>query len=189
MFPQILLGGRIEIADGICASPGQEHADGRVADLVICVLGGRREWELVGRLCAGGPTLVAVPGLTTADGLTALGLGAQGCLDVTVSRVALGAAIHGIFSGEIAFSRAAIGVWLRGQTPERCAPTDRLTPRQQEILALIAEGASDKDIARTLGISTWTAQKHASNILERLGAPNRAGAVGMMSRRFRSPAA
>lgn len=178
----------MEIADGICASLSQERADGRTADLVICVLGGRRDWELVERLCAAGPTLVSVPGLTTADGLTALQLGAQGCLDGAVSPVALGAAIRGIFAGEVAFSRAAMGVWLRGQAAEQRERTGRLTPRQQEILALIAQGASDKDIGRTLGISTATAQKHAANILERLGAPNRAGAVGMMARRFR-PAA
>ena len=47
-------------------------------------------------------------------------------------------------------------------------------------MALVARGASDKEIGGVLGISTATAQKHVTNLLRRLGAPNRAAAVAMV---------
>jgi DNA-binding NarL/FixJ family response regulator len=52
-----------------------------------------------------------------------------------------------------------------------------LTPRQHEIVSLIARGATDKEIGAALGIATATAQKHVTNILQRLQVPNRAAAV------------
>ena len=55
--------------------------------------------------------------------------------------------------------------------PESAAPsrTDtRLTPRQQEILILIAEGRTTKEIARHLGVSFKTASAHRSNIMNKL---------------------
>jgi DNA-binding NarL/FixJ family response regulator len=44
----------------------------------------------------------------------------------------------------------------------------RLTPRQQEILILIAEGRTTKEIARHLGVSFKTASAHRSNIMSKL---------------------
>lgn len=55
-----------------------------------------------------------------------------------------------------------------------------LTRRQLEMLRYIAEGLTDKEIAYQMGIAHGTAQKHASNILDRLGARNRAHAVGIV---------
>ena len=52
-----------------------------------------------------------------------------------------------------------------------------LTPRQTEILRLIAQGMSDADIACTLGISAHTVHRHVANILMRLDAPTRAAAA------------
>jgi len=48
------------------------------------------------------------------------------------------------------------------------APADRLTPREREILQLIAEGRSSKDIARLLGLSVKTADAHRANIMRKL---------------------
>ena len=52
-----------------------------------------------------------------------------------------------------------------------------LTPRQREVVALIASGHSDREIASVLGIATTTAQKHVTNVLRRLQVPNRAAAA------------
>jgi len=168
------------------AVSGGVHAVGRRggldsdADLRIAVLDPQRDWAFVEQLCAAGPTLVVAPAVTTADALTAIDLGARGCLDLTVSSAALGAAIRGIIAGEVAFSRAALGVWLRRQAGAQSGGANaRLTPRQRQIVRLIARGASDKEIAGTLGIATATAQKHVANLLARLGAPNRAAAVAL----------
>ncbi len=54
---------------------------------------------------------------------------------------------------------------------------DRLSPRQQQIVALIARGLTNKEIASELGIAHTTAQKHQTNALLRLGVSSRAAAV------------
>jgi len=53
----------------------------------------------------------------------------------------------------------------------------RLTGRELEVLALLAEGASNKLIARRLGISTHTAKYHVASLLEKLDAVTRTDAV------------
>ncbi len=58
-----------------------------------------------------------------------------------------------------------------------------LTAREAEVLALLAEGASNKAIARRLGISVHTAKFHVGQLLDKLDAPGRAGAVAHAARR------
>jgi DNA-binding NarL/FixJ family response regulator len=53
----------------------------------------------------------------------------------------------------------------------------RLTEREWEILGLIAEGMTNKQVAAQLFISAETVRTHVSNILEKLGTPNRSGAA------------
>jgi DNA-binding NarL/FixJ family response regulator len=48
------------------------------------------------------------------------------------------------------------------------APANRLTPRQREILQLLAEGKSSKEVAVALGMSVKTAETHRANIMGRL---------------------
>ncbi|GLZ36365.1 hypothetical protein Lesp02_85520 [Lentzea sp. NBRC 105346] len=52
-----------------------------------------------------------------------------------------------------------------------------LTPREQETLVLLAEGLSNKQIARRLGISPHGAKRHVANVLAKLNCPNRTLAV------------
>jgi DNA-binding CsgD family transcriptional regulator len=54
-----------------------------------------------------------------------------------------------------------------------------LTPRQQALLRLVAEGMTNRQVARRLGVSEGTVRKHLENIYARLGVQNRAGAVAM----------
>jgi len=57
-----------------------------------------------------------------------------------------------------------------------------LTPREQEVLALLVEGASNKMIARRLGISVHTAKFHVSSLLDKLDAVGRTDAVAHAAR-------
>jgi DNA-binding CsgD family transcriptional regulator len=57
-----------------------------------------------------------------------------------------------------------------------------LTAREVEVLALLAEGASNKLIARRLGISTHTAKYHVASLLEKLDAVSRTDAVAQAAR-------
>ena len=54
-----------------------------------------------------------------------------------------------------------------------------LTPRESEVLALLAEGRSNGEIGRALFISTKTASVHVSNILAKLGVASRGEAVAV----------
>jgi DNA-binding CsgD family transcriptional regulator len=58
-----------------------------------------------------------------------------------------------------------------------------LTQRELDVLALLAEGASNKEIARHLGISVHTAKFHVGSILDKLDATGRTDAVAHAARR------
>ncbi|TAN00310.1 MAG: helix-turn-helix transcriptional regulator [Rhizobiaceae bacterium] len=58
----------------------------------------------------------------------------------------------------------------------------RLSPREAEVLALLAEGAPNKVIARQLDISVHTAKFHVAAILVKLGATNRTDAIAIAMR-------
>lgn len=58
-----------------------------------------------------------------------------------------------------------------------------LTPRELEVLALMAEGESNKAIAKRLGISVHTAKFHVGQVLDKLDATGRTDAVAHAARR------
>lgn len=62
------------------------------------------------------------------------------------------------------------------------APRPALSPREAEVLALLAEGAPNKVIARRLNISVHTAKFHVAAILIKLGAANRTDAIAIAMR-------
>ena len=59
----------------------------------------------------------------------------------------------------------------------RVAPADELTPRELEVLRLIAEGRSNKVIARELGVAEKTVKTHVSHVLAKLGLTDRTQAA------------
>jgi RNA polymerase sigma factor (sigma-70 family) len=73
-------------------------------------------------------------------------------------------------------SKRLVDEYIR-RTSEEGDPLDRLTPRQREILQLIAEGRSTKEIAQTLGLSPRTVETHRAQLMERLGVHDVAGLV------------
>jgi DNA-binding NarL/FixJ family response regulator len=67
------------------------------------------------------------------------------------------------------------GYLQRVRTPSN--PLDQLTPRQREVLVLIAEGMTNKEIARKLNISGKTVESHRTQLMERLDIHDIAGLV------------
>ncbi|MGH2557614.1 MAG: LuxR C-terminal-related transcriptional regulator [Thermomicrobiales bacterium] len=67
-------------------------------------------------------------------------------------------------------------------TTPASAATAGMTPRELEVLRLVADGRSDRDIAVLLSISSRTAGNHVANVLEKLGVGSRAAAVAFATR-------
>jgi LuxR family maltose regulon positive regulatory protein len=62
--------------------------------------------------------------------------------------------------------------------PDRaCSPATSLSPRERDILVLIADGRSNKEVARSLGVTPETVKSHLKNIFEKLSVERRAQAV------------
>jgi DNA-binding CsgD family transcriptional regulator len=78
---------------------------------------------------------------------------------------------------------ADVAIVPREQPRHGEAPDIELTPRELDVLALMAEGASNKAIARQLGISVHTAKFHVGSILDKLDATGRTDAVAHAARR------
>jgi DNA-binding NarL/FixJ family response regulator len=73
------------------------------------------------------------------------------------------------------FARPAVPGMLRAAKYHRTAPT--ITPRELDVLRLVAEGLPNADVARRLWISEATVKFHLSRTYEKLGVSNRTGAV------------
>jgi DNA-binding NarL/FixJ family response regulator len=110
----------------------------------------------------------------------ALALGAAGYLLKNASGPECEAAVRAVVRGESYFSPAVSGHLVAEYTrlaQAEAAASDPLTPRQREILRLIAEGLPTKAIARRLGISAKTVEAHRGQLMERLGIHDVAGLV------------
>jgi DNA-binding NarL/FixJ family response regulator len=83
-------------------------------------------------------------------------------------------------------TNATIAALAAALAPDsRVAPTPaRLTEREQDILRLVAKGRSAKQVARQLGISPKTVERHKTRIFSKLGVPNQAAAAFAFSERI-----
>lgn len=154
-------------------------------DMGIYSVADRVDWTVADALSARCSTVILADRPNVSDARDGFAHGLAGYLDAGLSTEVLRRALRGVLNGELAYGRDIVGSWLREmRAPSRSRAVASLTPRQQQIVALIAQGASDKEIGGALGIATATAQKHVTNILERLRVPNRAAAVAAVSSRL-----
>jgi DNA-binding NarL/FixJ family response regulator len=106
--------------------------------------------------------------------LQALKAGASGYVLKTVADRDLIEACRAAMRGEAFLYpptvRMLMQAWLEGDVPERCSP---LTPREEEVVKLVAEAHSSEDIAQLLHISVRTVERHRENVLAKLGMRDR----------------
>jgi LuxR family maltose regulon positive regulatory protein len=71
---------------------------------------------------------------------------------------------------------------LEAPSPDRRSTLAALTPREREVLSLIAAGLANREIAERLVVSEHTVHRHVTNILRKLGLPSRAAAAAQAVR-------
>ena len=107
------------------------------------------------------------------DVIAVIRAGACGYVTKTISADDLADAIHRVADGDVVFSPRLAGFVLDAfrdapVTPSIDAELDQLTPREREVLRLLARGYAYKEIAAELFISIKTVETHASNVLRKL---------------------
>ena len=150
----------------------EHRPDVLISDIAMPELNGL---ELTSEVVAASPaTRVVILSMHSSEEYVcqALRAGASGYLLKDSSTAELEIALRAVAAGETYLSprvsKVVIADYLR-RTREGPTELDALTPRQREILRLIAEGHSTKSIARTLAISTKTVETHRMHLMNRLG--------------------
>jgi DNA-binding NarL/FixJ family response regulator len=119
---------------------------------------------------------------TPADVRAAIRAGAKGYLPKTIPSELFNTAVSLLAAGgtylpsEVLQDEAAAG---DEGTVATGRSVERLTPRQQAVLVRVTSGASNKEIARDLGLTEITVKLHVRQILKKIGARNRAEATAV----------
>ena len=187
-------------ADGeqALALVAEHHPDAILLDLHMPVLGGI---ETTRRLVAEHPGVAVVILTTYADDesvLDALRAGARSYLTKDADRADIASALQAAAGGlsvldarvQAALVAAATSAAPAAQSatsgaaevPSLPAPPDGLTQREAEILALIAQGLTNPEIAARLFLSNHTVKTHISRIFAKTGSRDRVAAIGYARR-------
>jgi DNA-binding NarL/FixJ family response regulator len=115
--------------------------------------------------------------------LEALRAGIRGYVLKTQAAADLAQAIREVARGQIYLSPGISEVVVQAYLSGTGLPPDPLTPRERQVLQLIAEGKTTREIAQTLGVSVKTAESHRSRIMKKLRIRSTAGLVRYAIRR------
>jgi DNA-binding NarL/FixJ family response regulator len=99
--------------------------------------------------------------------------GVSGYVTKNVDKDELVRVIHKVAGGEKHFSEEVTAQLMNNFSAPAASPLDVLTKREKEILTLIAQGLTDKEIAEKVFLSALTVISHRKNILSKLGLKNK----------------
>lgn len=166
-----------------------EHARELQPDVVVMDIGmprcdGLRATRLIREAVPECAVMILTVSLDDQDIFEAIRLGAQGYVLKDATPEELFEALRGITRGEAPLSPAVASRIMQelrdgfnGTVPLHPVAKATLSPREQEILRLVAAGLSNKRIALQICIAPGTVKNHIHNILEKLQMHNRAGAA------------
>lgn len=103
----------------------------------------------------------------------AIRLGASGVVNKNDSGEMLTKAVRRVHAGELWLNRSMTAVVFQDLRQGISTPTQSLSPREQEIVALVAQGMGTRKLATSLYISEKTVRNHLSSIYEKLGISDR----------------
>ena len=156
------------------AMTAELHPDVVLMDLRMAELDGVAATAQIRKQQPETPVLVLTTYDSNADILRAIEAGATGYLLKDTPRDQLFSAIRAVAQGKSALAPAVASRLLRRMH----APAEEaLSAREIEVLALVARGASNKEIGRSLHISEGTVKSHLIHIFSKLGVADRTAAV------------
>jgi DNA-binding NarL/FixJ family response regulator len=166
-----------EAADGAgCVAAAAElNPDVILLDLVMPGMDGVEALHAL--KAAGHPAraLVVTSFTDPAVAVPAVQAGAAGVIFKDVEPKDLASAIRSVHAGHVLLTPEVAAALLAGsRQPGRLAA---LTPRERDVLAEIARGRSNREIARTLRLAEKTVKTHVSNVLTKLGVADRTQAA------------
>lgn len=165
-----------------------EEVAAREPDLVLLDLrlGEGSGLEVAQRLRAAGNcvAILVLSAHTSASSLrAALAAGADGFLLKSISGAELAEGIRRCVDGDTVIGEEFVPKLLDSLGRGVGVGQAELTPREREVLELVAAGSSNTGIAEQLGVSSRTVQKHVQNLLRKLEAGDRAELVSQAFRR------
>jgi len=107
----------------------------------------------------------------------ALRIGIRAYLLKTQAAEDLVQAIRAVMSGQTYLSPGISSLVVKGFLSCPQAPADRLAPRERQVLQLVAEGKTSKEIAALMGLSVKTAESYRARVMEKLEIHETAGLV------------
>jgi DNA-binding NarL/FixJ family response regulator len=164
----------IEVVAQGSAGTGGDSVRGQV-DVLVIFDNAARPLRTASR--DGAPMLVLSNDPALAEQLRATAPGAWGVVSPDVDAGALRAAVRAVAAGFTVTVPRPTVTPRPSALVEDAMPAESLTPREQDVLHLLAEGLSNRAIAASLGISDHTVKFHLAAIFGKLGARTRTEAV------------
>jgi two-component system, NarL family, response regulator NreC len=115
--------------------------------------------------------------------LEALRAGVKGCVWKTQAAEQLLHAIRDVCAGGVYLSPSVSGAVVQAYLAKTELPADPLTGRERQVLQLVAEGKTTKEVAVILGVTVKTAETHRTKLMEKLDIHSTAGLVRYAVRR------
>jgi two-component system response regulator NreC len=109
--------------------------------------------------------------------LQALRAGVKGCVSKAQAAEHLLEAIHEVCGGGVYLSPSVSGAVVQAYLSKNELPRDSLTGRERQVLQLVAEGKTTKEIAVILNVTVKTAESHRGKLMEKLNIHSTAGLV------------
>ncbi len=174
-----------EAGDGHEAIQGAERLrpDVAVLDLAMPLLNGLEAARTILRSLPQTRTILLTVHTEDQYVLEALRAGISGYVLKTQAKADLVQAIREVSKGGIYVSPGVSRTLVQAYLARADLPPDPLTPRERQVLQLIAEGKTTKEIARLLGVSVKTAEAHRTRIMAKLDIHETAGLVRYAIRR------
>jgi len=156
---------------------GKELPDIILSDISMPVINGMDAIEQIRNLYPSIKSVVLTMHEEREYVIHALRIGAQGYIIKNVERFDLEKAIITIFEGGKYFSPIVTNILAESVARPEPQTISELTPREKEVLELVAQGHSTKQIADKLGIGTRTVESHRVNMLKKMKVNNTAELV------------